>query len=144
MAPKVKKIGEDGDEYRVTTSEGDKLVSLENCMRLHVSHLNAPCCHMLALCSNSQVGEPLYDPTLCDEQWTYGYYRSTQRLFAEKSSPSSSLLVTTATKSSRPLSQHEKYRKALLLSSELASVASAASNVHFEHRIELLSRFTDH
>ena len=46
--------------------------------------------------------------------------------------------------SSRPLSQHEKYRKALLLSSELASVASAASNVHFERRIELLSRLTDH
>ena len=65
-------------------------------------------------------------------------------MFAEKSSPSSSLLVTTATKSSRPLSQHEKYRKALLLSSELASIANAASNVHFERRIELLSRLTDH
>ena len=67
------------------------------------------------------------------------------RLLAEKSFPSSSLLVTTVTKSSRPLSQHEKYRKALLLSSELASaLASAASNVHFERRIELLSRLTDH
>ena len=142
MALKVKKIREDGDEYRVTTSEGEKLVSLGNCMRLHVSHLNAPCCHMLALCP--QVGESLYDPTLCDEWWTYGYYRSTERLFADKSPHSSSLLVTTVTKSSRPLSQHEKYCKALLLSSELASVASAASNVHFERRIELLSRLTDH
>ena len=142
MAPKVKKIREDGDEYRVTTSEGEKLVSLENCGCMFHTSMQLHCRHMLAL--HSQVGEPLYDPTLCDERWTYGYYRSTQRLFAEKSSPSSSLLVTTATKSSRPLSQHEKYRKALLLSSELASVASAASNVHFERRIELLSRLTDH
>lgn len=97
---------------------------------------------MLAL--HSQVGKPMYDPALCDERWTYAYYRSTQRLFAEKSSPSSSLLVATETKSSCPLSQHEKYRKGLLLSSELASAASAASNVHFERRIELLSRLTDH
>ena len=141
MAPKVKKIREDGDEYRVTTS-GEKLVSLENCGCMFHTSMRLPCRHMFAL--RSQVGEPLYDPTLCDERWTYGYYRSTQRLFAEKSSPSSSLLVTTATKSSRPLSQHEKYHKALLLSSELASVASAASNVHFERRIELLSRLTDH
>ena len=118
-------------------------MSLENCgCMFHTSMRLLPCRYMLAL--HSQVGEPLYDPALCDKRCTYGYYRSTQHLFTEKSSPSSSLLVTTATKPSRPLSQHEKYRKALLLSSELASIASAASNVHFEHRIELLSRLIDH
>ena len=47
--------------------------------------------------------------------------------------------MTTASKQHRhKLSQHEKFRKASIVTSELASVASEASNVHFDHRIALL------
>ena len=33
------------------------------------------------------------------------------------------------------LTQHEKFRKASLITAELASVASEASNIHFERRL---------
>jgi hypothetical protein len=47
--------------------------------------------------------------------------------------------VTTASKQHRrKLSQHEKFRKASFVTSELASVASQAFNVHFDRRIALL------
>ena len=44
----------------------------------------------------------------------------------------------------RKLSQHEKYRKAVVLTSELASVASVASSVHFQRLIKLLKKLIDH
>ena len=44
----------------------------------------------------------------------------------------------------RKLSQHEKYRKAVVLTSELASVASVASSIHFQRRIKLLKKLIDH
>ena len=42
------------------------------------------------------------------------------------------------------LTQHEEYRKALLLTSELTSVASGASHVHFHHRMKLLEELIDY
>ena len=47
-------------------------------------------------------------------------------------------------KHKRKLSQHEKYCKALLLTSELASVASGASHIHFHRRMKLLKELIDH
>ena len=44
----------------------------------------------------------------------------------------------------RKLSQHEKYRKAVVLTSELASVVSVASSFHFQRRIKLLKKLIDH
>ena len=43
-----------------------------------------------------------------------------------------------------PLSQHEKYCKALVLTSELASVASGASQFHFDRQLNLIQELIDH
>lgn len=48
------------------------------------------------------------------------------------------MIVTASKAHCRKLSQHEKFRKASVQASELASVASLASNIHFQRRIALL------
>ena len=54
---------------------------------------------------------------------TFAYYQSTQRIFVSSSSSSSLAITVSKSKDVRKLSQHEKYRKAVVLTSELASVA---------------------
>ena len=101
-----------------------------------------PCRHIFAV--RRKLGKPLYDPVLCDNRWTCAYYQSTQRLFTTSSSLSSLAITTSRAKTSRELSQHEKYRKAIGLTSELASVASGVSSFHFWRRIKLLQQLTIH
>ena len=103
--------------------------------------MKLPCGHVMAL--RKKLNEPVYDESLCDVQWTVNYYRSTQRLFIDNSKNSS--VVVTATKDhKRKLSQHEKFRKASLLTTEIASIASCASNVHYNRRIKLLQNLLYH
>ena len=90
------------------------------------------------------VGEPLFHPSLCDKRWTIAYYRSTQRLFSAASNDCSLSVVQSSSKGPRKYSQHEKYRKALVVASELASVASCASHVHFDRRMKLLRELIDY
>ena len=60
-------------------------------------------------------------------------------------SPNPEFLVTqSSSKGRRKPSQHEKFRKAVVLTSELASVVSTASNVHFHRRMKLLKDLTDY
>lgn len=142
LVSNVKEIKEVGDQYSVETSEGPKFVSPEDCECIFRKSMLLPCRHMFAL--RSKLGQPLYDSDLCDKRWTSAYYRSTQRLFSS-TSPNPELLVTESSyKGRRKLSQHEKFRKAVALTSELASIASMASNVHFQRRMTLLKNLTDH
>ena len=86
--------------------------------------------------------EPLFDPVLCDKRWTTAYYRSTQRLFLTNSSQPAVQVMTCSKQHRRKLSQHQKFRKASILTTELASVASEASNLHFERStLQQLSAF---
>ena len=121
-------IKEVGDQYSVETSEGPKCVSPDDCECIFRKSMLLPCCHIFAL--RSKLGQPLYDSDLCDKRWTSAYYRSTQRLFSSFN-PNPELLVTESSyKGRRKLSQHEKFREAVVLTSELASVVSVASSIH--------------
>lgn len=68
------------------------------------------------------------------------FYKST-RVFHDDFSHISSLSVTREDThhKNRILSQHEKFRKASLITTELALVASEASNIHFERRLSSLN-----
>ena len=138
LISKVKEIKEQASgTFTVATSEGEKVVSINDCECMFYTSMSLPCRHILAL--RSKLDEPLFDATLCNHRWTTSYYKETQRLFSSYNSSTQSSLVTTASKQHRrKLSQHEKFRKASILTSELASVASEASNVHFDRRIALL------
>lgn len=140
IAKKVKNIKEENDRYVVETSEGERTVSTTKCACTFFTSIYLPCRHIFAL--RAKLGKPLYDPTICDQRWTSSYYRSTQRIFSD-SQASSSLVVVKSNPKTRTLSQHEKYRKALLLTSELASVASAASHIHFKRRLKLIQELID-
>jgi hypothetical protein len=47
-------------------------------------------------------------------------------------------------KSNHPLSQNHKFKKAVILTSELASLASEASKIHFVRRMKLLKELVEH
>ena len=98
--------------------------------------MSLPCRHMLKL--RKKLGEPLYHADICDRRWTIAYYKTTQRLFS--SSTIDPAVVTTMSKNHKHKhSQHEKFRKASLLTAELASIASEASGIiHYSRRIEVL------
>ena len=86
---------------------------------------------------------PLFDESLCEKCWTLNYYRATQRLFST-SNGEPKVVQTTSVSSCRKLSQHEKFRKALVLTSELATVASEASHVHFQRQLDVLQDLISH
>ena len=142
LATKVKTIKEAGDQFSVEISEGAKCVTIHDCECIFRKSMLLPCRHIFAL--RSKLGQSLYDSDLCDKRWTSAYYRSTQRLFSSFN-PNPELLVTKSKhKGTRKLSQHEKFRKAILLTSELASVVSMASSIHFRRRMKLLQDLTNH
>ncbi len=123
-------------------SEIELLVSLTKHSCIFNNSMHLPCRHTFTL--RHKLNEDLFDSTLYDNRWTAFYYRSTQRLFLTDSSQSSVSVVQSVPKRNRTISQHDKYQKAPSLASELASVTSNASRVHFGRRLKLLQDHIDH
>ena len=121
--------------YIVQTSEGVKVVTSMTCGCMFCQSMSLPCRHIFAL--RRKLKCPLFDADMCDKRWTSAYYRTTQRLFAS-SSAQPVLLSTLSKEQKRKLNQHEIFRKASLMTSELASVLSEASNVHFSRRMKVV------
>lgn len=136
---KVKEIAETRNSgiYNVETSGGVKNVSLVDYDCLFRQSMLLPCRHMFAL--RKKLESPLYDESLCNARWTSTYYHDNQRIFLDMSPSGSDFVeVTQASKPNRVSCQHQKYRKAVVLTSELASIVSEASGVHFDRRINLV------
>ena len=70
------------------------------------------------------------------------YYHSTHRMFSGCSADAPMVTVTSE-KHWQALSQHQKFREASLITTDLALLASMVSNVHYERRIELLKELVD-
>ena len=138
LSKKVQEIKEIDGQYFIQTSEGEKCVGLSDCNCIFRKSMLLPCRHIFAL--RNKLEQPLYSEDICNKRWTASYYRSTQRLFSSSHSESSLVLTESSCKGARKLSKHEKYRKATLITSELASVASTASNFHFHRRMKLLKK----
>lgn len=141
LAEKVKDIEQNGDTYLVKTSEGMKIVSLDDCECIFRISMQLPCRHMFAL--RKKLGISLFDGKCCAERWTVGYYRATQRIFCEMPSSSSIDVSFLEYPKQRKLTQHEKFRKANMLTTELAAVISEASHTHFYRRLELIKDLID-
>ena len=124
LVSKVKDIKDDGSGhdhcYKVQTSAGEVQVSEFDCGCIFHQSMLLPCCHMFAL--RKMLSKPLYDPKICDNQWLFSYYQSTQRIFVSSSSSSSLAITVSKLKDVRKLSQHEKYRKAVVFTSARASI----------------------
>lgn len=136
LAKTVKDIIEEDCCFAVQTSEGRKEVSISNCQCIFNSSMHLPCRHIFAL--RKKLNKPLFCHDFCDPRWTADYYRSTQRIFLQKYSQPTVEVATCSKEHSRKLSQHQKFHKASILTTQLASVASEASNIHFERRYKLL------
>jgi zinc finger SWIM domain-containing protein 3 len=136
LADKVKIIHGKDDTYEVKTSEGTKTVSTMDCACIFRRSMKLPCRHIFAL--RKQLEAPLFDSKCCANRWTLGYYRDTQRVFNSlPATPSLDVSFVDARKQ-RKLTQHEKFRKATILTTELATIVSEASHIHFYRRLGLL------
>ncbi len=141
LVEKVQDIQEDDGVYRVKTSEGMKTVSVGDCECIFRRSMKLPCRHMFAL--RKKLGVSLFDDRCCAERWTVGYYRATQRIFCDMPSTTSIDVSFLDFPKQRKLTQHEKFRKANMLTTELAAVVSEASHTHFYRRLELLKDLID-
>lgn len=83
--------------------------------------------------------KPVFDANLCDRCWTSQYYQETQRIFFSlPPTPTISGVTFSQIKKQRKLTQHEKFRKSSILTTELATVMSEASQVRFTRRVNLV------
>ena len=143
LACKVKEFREDGNgKYNVESMEGIITLDSFNCSCIFSLSMKLPCWHIFAL--RTKLSQPLYEPSLCEERWTADYYKSTQRLFSSSGSRNSTL--SAAVEKQPPmnkLSQHQKFRKAAVLTSTLATVMSEACGIHFTRRMEQLQELID-
>ena len=132
------KIKKNGRAYIIESSEGVKQVSVTDCGCLFRKSMLLPCRHIFAL--RLKLKQPLFLESLCNIRWTSTYYQRTQRIFLEASFPDFTTEITQcrAKHSKHAPSQHQKYKKAAILTSELASLASEACGIHFHRRMELL------
>ena len=138
LVPKVDDnfVCEGSNKYTVNSSEGSRVVSLHDCTCLFRKSMKLPCRHMLALRISLQ--KPLYDPTLCETRWTSDYYNHHQRIFSNLDSVAVHNISHIPQKSTSVLSTQQKYKKAALITTELASITSESSGILFDRRIELL------
>ena len=121
----------------VQTSDGIKVVSLTSCDCVFHKSMKLPCRHIFALRKN--LSQPLFDSSICDKRWTSSYYRATQRIFSSLStSCNPSVAITKIDSKQRKLSGHEKFRKANVLTTNLAVVISEVSHIHFYQRLDLV------
>ena len=102
--------------------------------------MKLPCRHILAL--RKKLKEPLFDVECCDKHWTSNYYRQT-RLFSNLPSSPSVTVSHHNSRNEHKLSQHEKFQKANILTTEIASVVSEASHLHFYQQLDLLKELID-
>ena len=142
LAHKVSAITADADNdcYLVDTTEGQKKLTNSACECIFNKSMRLPCRHIFAL--RHKLDQPLFDVTLCDKRWSATYYQSTHRMFSEHSADVPVVTVTSA-KHRKALSQHQKFRESSLITTELASLASMASNIHYERRLELLKELAE-
>ena len=99
--------------------------------------MKLPCHHILAF--RVILEKPVFDGNLCDSRWTSQYYQETQRIFiAFLPTPTVSDVTFSQIKKQRKLTQHEKFRKSNILTTEIAIAMSEASQVHFIRRLELV------
>ena len=89
-----------------------------------------------------QLNQEPFDASLCDRRWSTTYYRSTHWIFSEHPMDTSTVTMTTS-RHRKALYQHQKYREAMVIASELASEASESSNINYEKCIELLRELVD-
>ena len=134
LTHKVSSITVHGDCYLVETTERKKKVTTSSCECIFKSML-LPCWHIFAL--RSRLNQPLFDEGICNKRWSATYYQSTHRMFSEHSAASPTVTVVSA-KHWQALSQHQKFHEVSLITTELASLVSTVSNIHYERRIELL------
>ena len=89
------------------------------------------------------LGFSLFDDQCCAKRWTIEYYRTTQRSFCDMPSATSIDVSFLEVPKRRKLTQHEKFRKANMLTTELAAVISESSHIHFYRWLELLKDLID-
>ena len=140
---KVKLVSIMSDACTVQTSEGIKTVTALHCDCTFRTSMMLPCRHIFTV--RKTLNKPLFLPELCNVRWTSAYYYDSQKALFDIAPSSSTSLEVSQVKAapSRAMSQHQKYRKATYLTSELASIVSESSGIHFDRKMKFLKELID-
>ena len=84
--------------------------------------MQLPCRHIFAL--RQKLGMSLFDNQCCADRWTVSNYRANQRIFCDLAAAPSVEITSSSFSKQRKLTQYEKFRKATVLTTELATVIS--------------------
>ncbi|CAH1115754.1 unnamed protein product [Psylliodes chrysocephalus] len=139
------------DEYEVSdsraTSDHKYLTTNKKCSCTYQNRMQLPCRHIFSVrihkCHN------LFDETLCGERWSQKYYIKYHRMFhkdiEERCYPNfenecENVLspVLSSLQRNKPMTQHEKFKQAAILTTVLAQLVSEECNEEFEFRLNLL------
>jgi zinc finger SWIM domain-containing protein 3 len=143
LAEKVKNIQDTEGIFTVETNDGVKIVAEQSCECVFYKSMRLPCRHIFAL--RKSLGISIFEPNICEKRWTSEYYKSTQRIFLDfPSTPSVTTVFFSNSKKQRALSQHEKFRKANMITTELAAVISESSQIHFHRRLSLVKKLIEY
>ncbi|CAC5406847.1 unnamed protein product [Mytilus coruscus] len=86
------------------------------------------------------LGLDLFNASLCSMRWALSYYRQKMRLLTTDKSVEGHVICSTVKEKNGPLSEHQKYRKASVITNQLASLCAEVSMVEYKKRIEQLNQ----
>ncbi|XP_037071469.1 uncharacterized protein LOC119092613 [Pollicipes pollicipes] len=114
-----------GDEFRCTTTSGCPITpSSTHCQCSFRRRYQLPCRHMLRV--RQVLGLGLFEDTLFSSRWNMG----SQHVPVTRRDPT--LTLQSAPRETRALTQHERYRRALAIANQIASVGSELTGDGFD------------
>ncbi|VDI16268.1 Hypothetical predicted protein [Mytilus galloprovincialis] len=119
-------------------SYGKIALNDKKCSCIFNRSMSLPCEHILV--TRLFLGLDLFDASLCSMRWTLSYYRQKMRLLSTDKSVEGHVICSTVKEKNGPLSEHQKYRKASVITNQLASLCAEVSMVEYKKRIEQLNQ----
>ncbi|XP_037072627.1 uncharacterized protein LOC119093726 [Pollicipes pollicipes] len=114
-----------GDEFRCTTTSGCPITPCStHCQCSFRRRYQLPCRHMLRV--RQVLGLGLFENTLFSSRWHMG----SQHVPVTRRDPT--LTLQSAPRETRALTQHERYRRALAIANQIASVGSELTGNGFD------------
>ncbi|KAK7114682.1 hypothetical protein V1264_000704 [Littorina saxatilis] len=130
-------LQEDNGHFSVTSSEGEICVTPISCDCTFYKSMSLPCRHIFAV--RKICGRDLFDTELIAQRWTLEYYKRGHRFFQPLSDIVEERLPVTVETTPRPriVTANDRYRRALYLGQQLASLA-AENNFDFQEKLSVL------
>ncbi|CAC5419274.1 unnamed protein product [Mytilus coruscus] len=108
-------------------SYGKIVLNDKKCSCIFNRSMSLPCEHILV--TRLFLGLDLFDASVCSMRWTLSYYRQKMSLLTTDKSVEGHVICSTVKEKNGPLSEYQKYRKASVITNQLASHTSVSEDI---------------